>query len=420
VQRHQFEAYLGKVFDFPALVAQLSDHRCFPHHPPQKVFEAVFLGAALHLRSVHQLEHECRDGVLQRRIGPISEDTLRYALQRLDLEAVVALWCAVLERMKRNGLLRLTDARGLVVAAVDGTEICHSSVRCCDACLVRTISRKVGERPQEMTEYYHRIVVVAVVSTPFPIPLGLRFQQPGEGEADCALALVRQLVHHLGRRFLDVLVGDALYCTAPCVAAVEALGLEWVFTVKENQSELLEQVEMLTRGLPVAQRLEADRQWHVWDLPEMYWARADRSVRVVRTERKELIRHFTVQQLQSGQRRTVRAPCWEHSNNVYATALPAWKIPPALIEQLGRCRWRIDTEVFQTLTTTCSLKRPSVHAHHDQALVGLTMIRVLAYLLTLVFFHRQVLSHYRHHRPSYRDLAHRLAAHYADAGYDSS
>ncbi|MBI3911330.1 MAG: hypothetical protein HY320_10415, partial [Armatimonadetes bacterium] len=50
-------------------------------------------------------------------------------------------------------------------------------------------------------------------------------------------------------RFIDVLVGDALYCTAPVVQAVEALGLDWVFTVKDNQPNLVADVERLTRGL---------------------------------------------------------------------------------------------------------------------------------------------------------------------------
>lgn len=419
MRRHEFEAYLAKVFDFPGLVAQLTDGRRAPQHACQKVFEALFFGAALHCPSVHQLERECHEGALGRRIGPISEDTLRYVLQRLDLDAVRALWDAVLKRVKRNGLLRASETRGLIVAAVDGTEVCRSQVRCCEACLVRTIARPGGQGGPEVTEYYHRLVVVAVVSTPFPIPLGVRFLQPGEGEADAALALLRDLTQRLGRRFLDVVVGDALYCTAPCVAAVEALGLQWVFTVKENQRDLLDEVETLTRGLPTVQQLESDRQWHLWFLPEVYWARADRTVRVVRTECKALVHRCTVPR-DDRPRHTVRTAHWEHSTNIYATNLALLNIPPAFIEDLGRRRWRIDTEVFQTLTTTCHLKRPSVHAHHDQALVGLTMIRVLAYLLTLVFFHRQVLSHARRHPPSYRHLAHRLALHYVAAGHDSS
>ncbi len=86
--------------------------------------------------------------------------------------------------------------------------------------------------------------MVVLVSTEFPIPLGVRFQKNGEGEVACALALLQDLVGQLGRRFLDVLVGDALYLQAPFVREVERLGLVWAFTLKENQPDLLREAEL--------------------------------------------------------------------------------------------------------------------------------------------------------------------------------
>ncbi|MDR7519359.1 MAG: hypothetical protein QN123_07330 [Armatimonadota bacterium] len=144
------------------------------------------------------------------------------------------------------------------------------------------MQRHVDGESRLVTEYYHRLVVIAVVSTPFPIPLGRRFQQPGEGEGECALVLLRALTARLGRRFVDVLVGDALYCTAPVVQAVEALGLDWVFAVEDNQPDLVADVERLTRGLSTAWGREPDRQWQLWHLPAVYWAAADRAVRIVK------------------------------------------------------------------------------------------------------------------------------------------
>jgi hypothetical protein len=123
---------------------------------------------------------------------------------------VFALGCEIVRRLKRNGVLRSDWSRGLAVAAVDGIEIYSSFVRCCDACMERELQHKVNGEMQTGIQYYHRIAVVAVVSTPFPIPLGLRFQKNGEGEVACASALLRDLDHQLGRRFLDVLVDDAL------------------------------------------------------------------------------------------------------------------------------------------------------------------------------------------------------------------
>jgi hypothetical protein len=97
----------------------------------------------------------------------------------------------------------------------------------------------------------------------------------------------------------------------------------------------------------------------------------------------------------------------ETSTNFYVSDLELGSIPPVFIHQLGRSRWLIDSEVFQTMTT--DLKRPSVHQDHGQALIALTMIRVLAFALTQVFFHRQMRSRFRKSSFGFCDLARRLA-----------
>jgi hypothetical protein len=76
--------------------------------------------------------------------------------------------------------------------------------------------------------------------------------------------------------------------------------------------------------------------------------------------------------------------------------------------------------VFQTITTEGHLKQPSVHQQRAQALVVLTMIRVLAYALTLVFYHRQVRSHFRKTSFGFCELACRLAYQFLFAPPDTS
>lgn len=139
MSRHRFKAYLDKVFGFSDLVHAMPEGRQFPRHPWQKVFDAVFLGAAMQVPSLLQIEAECRSGALAKRIGPISDDTIGYALQRQSPEPVFALGCEVARRLKRNAVLRSDWSRGLLVAAVDGIEICSSFARCCDACLQREV-----------------------------------------------------------------------------------------------------------------------------------------------------------------------------------------------------------------------------------------------------------------------------------------
>jgi hypothetical protein len=406
MSRHRLEVYLDKVFGFSALVGALPEGRQFPRPSCKKVFDAVFLGATMQIPSLLQIEAECRDGALAKRIGPISDDTIGYALERQSPEPVFALSCEIARRLKRNGVLHSDWARGLVVAAVDGIEICSSFARCCDACMEREVQHKVNGEMRTDFQYYHRIVVVAVVSTPFPIPLGLRFQKNGEGEVACALALLQDLDSQLGRRFLDVLVGDALYLQAPFVKEVERLGLIWAFTLKENQPDLLREAERFTQASPTGVHTEPGREIRYWHLPEVDWPVADRLVRVVKTVRIENRRRVAVSE-KDGQRTKSKIPAPQESTNFYATNFELGSISPLFVHEFSRSRWRIDTEVFQTITTDCHLKHPAVH--QTTALVVLTMIRLLAYTLSLVFYHRQVRSHARGRSETFHECAKRIA-----------
>ena len=404
--RHRFEAYLDKVFGFSDLVSALPEGRQFPRHAWKKVFDAVFLGAAMQISSLLQIEAECRHGALAKRIGPISDDTLGYSLERQSPEPVFALSCEIARRLKRNGVLRSDCSRGLVVGAVDGIEICSSFARCCDACMEREVQHKVNGEMKTEIQYYHRIVVVVLVSTSFPIPLGVRFQKNGEGEVACALALLQDLVGQLGRRFLDVLVGDALYLQAPFVQAVESLGLSWAFTLKENQPDLLREAERCTQQAPTGVQAEPGREIQYWHLPNLDWPVADRRVRVVKTVRLEHLQRVRISE-KDGHRSTAKIPVAQPSTNFYATNFELGSISPLFIHQFSRSRWRIDTEVFHTLTVDCHLKHAAVH--QTTALVVLTMIRFLAYTLSLVFYHRQVCSHARRKCDTFHELAKRFA-----------
>ena len=418
MRRHRFERYLEKVFRFSTLVAGLADGRLYPRHDLKKVFMAVFLGSACQLASIHQIEAECRSGALSKRIGPLSEDTMRYTLARVDPGGVAWLWGMIARQLKRNGVLRSSWALGLVVAALDGIEICSSFTRCCDACLERTVKHMVDGEMREEVQYYHRISVVSIVSGAFPVPVGLRFQRQGETEVECTLALLKDLVGILGRRFFDLLVGDALYLQAPFVKAVEEMGFDWVFNLKANQPELLAEAERVTGGQPERMVSGPEEELLIWDGGEVYWPAADRAARVVKTVRRQSLTRVAVQGAKGESKRRVKEKVVEEATNFYASNLG--DVSPFFLHQVGRSRWSIDTEVFQVMAKEGNLKRPSIHQGCYQALVVLTMIRLLAYLLAMVFYHRQVCSHFSRPPYGFSDLARRFAYWFVAAHIDSS
>jgi hypothetical protein len=283
----------------------------------------------------------------------------------------------------------------------------------------RTVQHLVDGQKREDTQYYHRIVAVVLVSTDFPVPLGIRFQRDGETEVACALPLLQELDRQLGRRFLDVLVADALYLQSGFVQEIEDLHLEWVITVKENQPDLLAEAQRLTGGQAQMTWSTPQDEFQLWHAPEVYWPVADRSLRVVKIFRIQ--KGHRVELTSPGsprKKRRRKEAVREESTNYYATNLELGSIPPTFIHQLGRSRWRVDTEAFQTLTTQAHLKQPSVY--QTCALVVLTLIRVPAYTLSLVFYHRQVVSHARQTPPTFSEVARLLAYLFLPPRMDSS
>jgi len=304
------------VFDFSAKVGALPDGRQSPRHHGKKIFDAVFLGAACQFPAVHRIETECQRGALSKRIGSLSEDAIGYALERQDPHAIFALGCEIARQLKRNGIFGSDWSRGLVVAAVDGMEICSSFARSCDHCMERKVKHTVDGELREELQYYHRICAVTIVSSAFPIPLGIRFQKNGETEVSCSLSLLQDLLDRLGRRFLDLLVADALYLQAPFVREVEGLGLDWAINLKENQPELLTEAQRLTAE-PAPHRPSLDQdELQLWHAPEVYWPVADRSVRVVKTVRTKRKNRIRVGLNDAGRRRPQKEMVVEQSTDM--------------------------------------------------------------------------------------------------------
>jgi len=180
----------------------------------------------------------------------------------------------------------------------------------------RKVKHTVDGELREELQYYHRICAVTIVSSAFPIPLGIRFQKNGETEVSCSLSLLQDLLDRLGRRFLDLLVADALYLQAPFVREVEGLGLDWAINLKENQPELLTEAQRLTAE-PAPHRPSLDQdELQLWHAPEVYWPVADRSVRVVKTVRTKRKNRIRVGLNDAGRRRPQKEMVVEQSTDM--------------------------------------------------------------------------------------------------------
>ena len=179
----------------------------------------------------------------------------------------------------------------------------------------------------------------------------------------------------------------------------------------------MREAERLSQQSPPGVHQEPDREIRYWHLPGVDWPVAERLVQVVKTVRIESRCRVTVSQ-QDGRRIKSKTAAPQQSTNYYASNFQLGSISPLFVHQLSRSRWRIDTEVFQTITNDCHLKHPAVH--QATALVVLTMIRFLAYTLSLVFYHRQVRCHARGRCETFHECARRIAYWFGPSAANSS
>ena len=136
----------------------------------------------------------------------------------------------------------------------------------------------------------------------------------------CSLELLRALTEELGRRFVDVLVADALYLQTPFVKEIEGLGLDWVINLKENQPELLTESARVICTV-AAEKMDHHPELQLWHAPQVDWPVAERTVRVVKTVRQQPVKHVRVQRDEQGEKHAVKETVLKLSTNFYASNL---------------------------------------------------------------------------------------------------
>lgn len=374
----EFDKYIRKVFKIEELLEQLKDTRVAPTIDIQNIVFALLYGSSFHIRGIQEVERECKEGVLKKRIGPISDDTFGYGLNHLELESLQKVWEDLVRRMKRNGMIRQGKYGSSIVGILDGIEIVSSYSRCCTRCLVREIETKEGTEIQ----YYHRMVVLCLTGYDFSIPIGLEFMKPGEGEVECAVRLLKRLAKSLGRGFIDAVIADALYCTPYFFEECSKLRLKVGVVLKANQEELLAEAERLKKESEPA--LVTDREkkkLKIWDSKEVYWDTARKTVRVIWGEREE----WKVEE--KGKKREGH---WEKKRNVFVFSEDFEQFNCVQLYDMGRHRWDIDASLFEDLTQNWFLKHATLH--FCTAYENLQIIRVIAFFLFMFFLHRHINS----------------------------
>jgi len=265
------------------------------------------------------------------------------------------------------------------------------------------------EEKVEVIQYYHRAVVLTLVGYDFPIPLGLEMMRKGEDEVNCALRLLTRIVNHLGVRFLDIVICDALYCNPNFFKECEKLGIAAGAVLKINQENLLESAlaqKKITN--PTLVEKKAKEELRLWDLQAVFWDTADKDVRVIWADRKVWEKGEDSQN--NRERSSGKSGQWVDKKNVFAFSKEINHLPSQVVYAIGRHRWDIDAKLFMDMTTHWHLKHKTLH--FPRAYESMLSIRFMAYMVFMFFFYRHINSRRKKKIKSYLQMVRML---YRDA-----
>jgi hypothetical protein len=249
--------------------------------------------------------------------------------------------------LNRRKVLRKFKYDGMLVIAVDGTQMLSFSSRHCEHCLTRTLSNGT-------TEYYHYVLAAKVV-TPIGLvlPVAFEFVENPAGKfdkQDCETKAFRRLALRMNRLlkgFQVLLVGDGLYANEPVMEICERYGWSYMATLTDDHLPTLqEQVARAKQDRAVIDgsgrpRLKATRgQTEEYD-PETKLTRIVRWITPLRYHGR--IVHW-IEMQESGTN-------GDGYHNVWITDIKPNRHNAMALAKAGRMRWKIENEGINTQKT---------------------------------------------------------------------
>ncbi len=249
--------------------------------------------------------------------------------------------------LNRRKVLRKFKCDGMVVIAVDGTQMLKFNERHCKHCLTRELSN--GK-----TQYYHYVLAAKIV-TPIGLvlPAAFEFVENPSGKfdkQDCETKAFRRLAPRMNRLlkgFQILLVGDGLYANEPVMEICERFGWSYMATLKDaSLPTLQEQVARAKQKRPVVDssgrpRLKATCGQVQEEDPDTKLTRTVRWITPLRYHGK-IVHWIEMEE---------RGPDGVGYHNVWVTDVKPNQATVMALAKAGRLRWKIENEGINTQKT---------------------------------------------------------------------
>jgi len=351
VRRLRLAAYLGAP----------GDGRSRPQIPAPALLWSLVMGLILRQNAFRAIEAWV--GSSARRALRVSrafgDDALRYFTERLDPAPTRAALASVLHRAKRN---KAFEGCRFVGMALDGTAggRRRESKSSCGLC------RPYRSAAHEIIGYRHHLVLAAVVGGPLTLPVDVEPYGPGDSEYAAGQRLLRRVRASLGARFIDYVVVDGEFATAPFLHTAGEVGWPVVARLKDNLPELFRTAERRFRSQPphLCFRDGSDGV-ELWDADDFDPWNALRweTVRVIRYRQHH--------------------PGGEVVEAYWLTNLPCRRISRRSLYAMAKSRWQIENQVFNDAKNRYGLEH--ICDHHPRSLLIVWLLTCLALTLERLY-----------------------------------
>jgi hypothetical protein len=289
-----------------------------------------------------------------RRFG---DDALGYFTARLDPGPTRAALAAVLRRAKRNKAFEDGHFVGL---ALDGTTGGRRRKKGCPLC------RPYRNAQKEIAGYRHPLVLAAVVGSDLVLPVDVEPYGPGDSEYAAGQRLLRRVRTNLGARFIDYVVVDGEFATAPFLHVADEMGWPVVARLKGNLPELSQAVEKrFALRPPDLEFREGHDHVQIWDDDDLDpWEGLEwDTVRVIRYRQQH--------------------PNGEVVEADWLTNLPSRQISRRCLYSMAKSRWQIENEGFNDAKNRYGLEH--IRHHQERSLLMVWLLTCLSLTLERLF-----------------------------------
>ena len=375
VRQISYDSLVNKVYDFFGTIED-PRNRSIDYSFRDFLMSAFAMFALKYpslLQFESQSEHEKNNLKRLFRVGKLCSDAqMRKVLDKVDASPLRRQFVKFFYDLKDDGLLKAYEVLGgYLICSVDGVQHFSSAHVHCNQCL--------KSQHRDGTTTYSHAMLGAVLVHPdqrevFVMGAEHIINQDGAVKNDCELNSHKRLTTWLARHYKEeklLMVEDALYANGPHLRALMEQDWAYVINVKPLKHKALFQL-MDTRQQQTKARKTLTKTDHKGNTYTYQWS----NTMTFNNTHPDIKVNMVIVDVKSKKGKTKRFS--------FITSIPITRRNVEEIVRIGRSRWKIENETFNTL------KNQGYHFRHNYGHGNSHLANTLSIIMLLAFVSDQI------------------------------